>query len=92
MVGGWGRLVEHCTLQNQNPVRVFIYHCISDGNQLFSENFGCHFHFISHLMSDKAAFVSGALLCVQHFLSSTTPTAPPAGRELICIFMRPQIV
>ncbi len=65
MVGGGGCLVEHCTFQNQNPVRVFLYHCISDGNQLFSENFGCHFHFILHIMSDKAAFVSGALLCVQ---------------------------
>ncbi len=31
MVGGWGeRLVEHCTFQNRNPVRVFLYHYISD--------------------------------------------------------------
>ncbi len=60
-------LVEHCTLQNQNPVRVFLYHCISDGNQMFSENYGCHFHFIVHVMSDKAAFVGGALLCVQRY-------------------------
>ncbi len=67
MVGGWGEcLVEHCTFQNRNPVRVFLYHCFSDGNQLFSENFGCHFHFILHIMSDKAAFVSGALLCVRY--------------------------
>ncbi len=58
-------LVELCTFQNRNPVRVFLYHCISDGNQLFSENFGCHFHFILHVMSDKAAFVSRALFCVQ---------------------------
>ncbi len=66
MVGGWGELlVEHCTFQNRNPVRVFLYHCISDGNQLFSENFGYYFYFISHIMSDKAAFVSGALFCVQ---------------------------
>ncbi len=62
-LGGWGeRLVEHCTFQNRNPVRVFLYHCISDGNQLFSENFGCRFHFILHVMSDKAAFVSGAVM------------------------------
>ncbi len=55
MVGGWGeRLVEHCTFQNWNPLRVFLYHCISDGNWLFSEDFGCHFHFILHVMSDKA--------------------------------------
>ncbi len=60
---GGGRLVEHCTFQNRNPVRVFLYQCISDGNQLFSENFGCHFNFILHIMSDKAAFVSRAVLC-----------------------------
>ncbi len=65
--GGGGRLVELCMFQNQNPVLVYLYHCISDGNQLVSENFGCHFHFILHVMSDKAAFVSGALLCVQRY-------------------------
>ncbi len=65
MVGRWGEhLVEHCTFQDRNPVRVFLYHCISDGNQLFSENVVCHFHFIWHIMSDKAAFVSEALFCV----------------------------
>ncbi len=72
---GWrvGRsLIEHCTFQNQNLVQVIIYYCISDGNRLFSENLGCHFHFILHhvvkyIMSDKAAFVSGALLCVQRY-------------------------
>ncbi len=58
-------MVELCTFQNRNPVRVFLYHCISEGNRLFSENFGCHFYFILHIMSDKAAFVSRALLCVQ---------------------------
>ncbi len=68
MVGGWGeRLIEHCTFQNRNPVWVFLYHCISDGNQLFSENVGCHFNFILHVMSDKAAFVSRALFCVQRY-------------------------
>ncbi len=64
MAGGWGEcLVEHCTFQNRNPVHVFLYHCISDGKQLFSENFGGHFNFILHIMSDKAAFVSVAVLC-----------------------------
>ncbi len=63
---GW-RLFEHCMFQNWNPVRVFLYHCISDGNRLFSENFGCHFYFILHIMSDKAVFVSRALLCVQRY-------------------------
>ncbi len=53
--------------QNRNPVRVFLYHGISDGNRLFSENLGCHFHFILHVMSDIAAFVRGALLCVQRY-------------------------
>ncbi len=48
---------EHCTFQNRNTVRVFLYHCISEGNRLFSENFGCHFHFILHVMPDKEAFV-----------------------------------
>ncbi len=68
MVGGRGeRLVEHCTFQNRNLVLVFLYHCISDGNRLVSENSGCHFLFILHLMSDKAAFESGALLCVQRY-------------------------
>ncbi len=54
-------------LQNPNPVRVFLYHCISDEKQQFSGNVGCHFHFILHVMSDKAAFVSGALFCVQRY-------------------------
>ncbi len=62
---GGGLLVEHWTFQNQNPVLVFLYHCISDGNQLSSENFGCHFNFILNIMSDKAVFVCRALFCVQ---------------------------
>ncbi len=67
MDGGWGeRLVEHCTFQYQNLVRVILYHCIFDGNQLSSENDGCNFHFTLHVMY-KAAFVSRALLCVQRY-------------------------
>ncbi len=65
--GGGERLVELCMFQNRNPVRVFLYHCISEGNRLFSENFGCRFHFILHIMSDKAVFVSRALFCVQRY-------------------------
>ncbi len=61
--------------QNRNPVRVFIYHCISDGYQRFSENVGCNFNFILHIMSDKAAFVSGALLCVQQGSPNYGPRA-----------------
>ncbi len=34
-------------------------------SKLFSENVGCHFHFILHVMSEKATVVSGALNCVQ---------------------------
>ncbi len=49
----------------RNPLRVFLYHCISDGNWLSTENVGCNVHFILHVMSDKAVFVSRALLCVQ---------------------------
>ncbi len=87
MVGGWGeRLVEHCTFQNQNPVRDFLYHCISDGNRLFSENVGCHFHLISHVMSDKAEFVRGALLCVQCYRANL------ALFRSNSIYMPPQIV
>ncbi len=73
------RLVEHCTFQNRNPVRVFIYHCISEGNRLSSENFGCHFHFILHIMSDKAAFVSTAL-CIA-VTGETSISTTPTGRE-----------
>ncbi len=59
MVGGWGeRLVELCTFQNRNPVRLFLSHGVSEGNRLFSENVGCHFNFLLHVMSDKAVFVS----------------------------------
>ncbi len=61
-IQGWGELlVEHCTFENQNPVRVFLYHYIYDGNQLFSENFECHVQLILHIMFDKTVFVSGAL-------------------------------
>ncbi len=59
MVGGWGEAwLSNALFQIQNLVQVFLYHCISDGNRLFSENVGCHFHFILHIMSDKAALVS----------------------------------
>ncbi len=39
------------------------YITVSNGNQLFSENVGCHFNFILHIMSDKAVFVSRSLFC-----------------------------
>ncbi len=58
---------EHCTFQNRNTVQMFLYRCIFEGNRLSSEKFGCYFHFILHVMSDKAAFVSGALLYVQRY-------------------------
>ncbi len=66
LAGGENACLER-TFQNRNPVQVFLYHCISDGNQLFSKNFGCNFYLILHVMSDKAAFVSGALVCVQRY-------------------------
>ncbi len=41
----------------------------------------CHFHFILHIISDKAAFVTGALFCVTGETSSSpATTVPPAGR------------
>ncbi len=46
---------EHCTFQNQNSERVFSHHCISEGNRLSSEHFGCHFHFILHVTSISPA-------------------------------------
>ncbi len=90
---GWqvGRMLGWAlNISKSKPVLVFLYHCISDGNQLFSEHFGCHFNLILHVMSEKAAFVSGALICVQGYRVtsiSTTSTAPPAGRELTCIYI-----
>ncbi len=76
------------------PVLVFLYHCISDGNQLFSEYVGCHCHFILHIMSDKAVFVSRCFVYSVTGETSISPatTAPPAGRYLICIYMHPHIV
>ncbi len=47
--------------QNQNPCWCFYI------TVFLKENFGCHFHLILHIMSDKAAFVSGALLCVKGY-------------------------
>ncbi len=34
-------------------MQVFLDHCISYGNRLFSEYVGCYFNFILHIMSDK---------------------------------------
>ncbi len=60
---GWALHVS----KSKPGAAVFLYHCISYGNQWFSENVGCHFNLILHVMSDKAAFVSGALFCVQRY-------------------------
>ncbi len=54
-------------ISKSKPSAGVLYHCISDGNRLFSANFGCNFNFILPVMSDKAAFESGALLCVQRY-------------------------
>ncbi len=66
-LNGWGTLGWALHVLKSKPMLLFLYHCISDGNQLFSENVGCHFHFILHLMSDKAAFVSRALFYVKRY-------------------------
>ncbi len=39
----------YCTFENQNEVRVFLYHCISE-RRLSLENVRCHFHFILHVI------------------------------------------
>ncbi len=65
-------------------MRLFLHHCISDGNQLFSEHFGYHFNFIFYVMSDKAGFVSGALLCVQRYQRNLELSR--YNREFIFIF------
>ncbi len=63
---GGGRLVEHCTFQNQNPAGAGVFISLYFWwKPTVSENYGCHFHFILHIMSDKAAFVNRALFCVQ---------------------------
>ncbi len=65
-------------------MRLFLHHCISDGNQLFSEHFGYHCNFIFYVMSDKAGFVSGALLCVQRYRGNLELSR--YNREFIFIF------
>ncbi len=73
MVGGGGTLGWALHVSKSKPLLVFLDHCISDGNQLFSENFGCHFHLILHIMSDKAVFVNRALhLCIQRYRGNLT--------------------
>ncbi len=67
LAGGYNTWLSTACFKIETLVRVFLYHCISDGNQLFSEHFECHFNFLLHIISDKAAFVSGALLCVQRY-------------------------
>ncbi len=49
---------------------------------MFSENFGCHFHLILHIMSDKAEFGERCIVysVTGETSSSPAPTAPPAGR------------
>ncbi len=68
----------------------------SEGNRLSSGNYGCHFNFILHVMSDKAAFVSGALVCVQHYRGNLDLShSNSASRWQIInlhIYMPPQIV
>ncbi len=50
-----------------------------------------HFHLISPVMPDKAAFVSAVLLCVQRYRGNRYFTAlkdAPSGKELIIIFIQ----
>ncbi len=60
-------------------------HCISEGT-LSLENVRCNFHFILHVIPDKAAFVSSALLCVQRYRGIRYFShfkAPPADGEFL---------
>ncbi len=77
---GWGLHVS-----KSKPLLVFLYHCISDGNQKFSENFGCHFHFILHVCLIKQRLWEELWLCVQRYReprSLPLQQRLPAGREL----------
>ncbi len=81
--------------QNQNPVRVFYITIFLKETDCLQKMKDVIFISICvQVMSEKAAFVSGALFCVRVTgeTSLSTPPAPPAGREYICIYMLPQIV
>ncbi len=62
LAGGENDWLSTARFQNRYPCGCF-YITISHGNQLSSVHFACHFHFILHIMSDKATFVSRAVLC-----------------------------
>ncbi len=67
-------------VSNQKPRGgCFYITVLIGGNQLFSEYFGCHFHFILHIMSDKAVLWWEELcFCIQQLpgnLDLYTPTA-----------------
>ncbi len=46
LAGGYNTWLSTACFKIETLVRVFLYHCISDGNQLFSEHFECRFNFL----------------------------------------------
>ncbi len=62
LAGGEKAWLSTARFKIETQCRCF-YITVSNGNQLFSENVGCHFNFILHIMSDKAVFVSRSLFC-----------------------------
>ena len=74
---------EHCTFQNQNMSRVFYMNVSLKGTDCFQKSFDGIF-----ILSDKEAFISAAPLIIAvtgETAGSTTLTAPPAGRQSVCI-------
>ncbi len=97
-VNGWrvGRTFDWALQVSKSKPGAGVFHCIPEGNWLFSENFGCHFNFILHLLSDKAAFVRGVLLCVQRYRGNLALYSNSAfcwqRINLHIVYMPPQIV
>ncbi len=79
---GWALHVS-----KSKPSTGVLYHCISDGNQLFSENYGFCMKCLKkqHLWTELCIVYS----VIGETLLSTTTTVPPAGREFICLYMPP---
>ncbi len=62
LAGGEKTWLSAARFKIETQSRCF-YITVSNENQLFSDNFGCHFNLNLHIMSDKAAFVSRSLFC-----------------------------
>ncbi len=67
LVGGENAWLSSGRFKIETQCRCFYITVFLMETQLFSENVVCHFHFILYIISDKAAFVTGALFCVQRY-------------------------